>query len=74
MEKAKRNAEQTAAYLEERRRLVEEIKVKEKQLELIFIVKGLSFEEAEISKTSNRNIQEELVNFLKNWEKIQRTP
>jgi chromosome segregation ATPase len=46
MERGKRNGEQSAAYLEERRRLVEEIKVKEKQLELIFIVKSLSFEEA----------------------------
>jgi hypothetical protein len=51
---------------------LEEIKVKEKQLELIFIVRGLSFDETEISKSSNKNIQEELIAFLKNWEKIQR--
>lgn len=51
---------------------MEEIKVKEKQLELIFVLKGLNFDEAEISKSTNSSIQEELTNFLKSWEKIQR--
>jgi uncharacterized protein (DUF3084 family) len=66
-ERYKKSNEQTQAYLEERSRLIEEIKIKEKQLELIFVLKGLNFEETEISKTSNRNIQDELVGFLKNW-------
>jgi len=51
---------------------LEEIKIKEKQLELIFILKNLNFEEVEMSKSSNKNIQEEVINFLKNWDKIQR--
>ena len=41
--------------------------MKEKQLELIFILKGLDFDEAEISKNSNNNIQEEMMSFLKSW-------
>jgi len=46
---------------------MEEIKVKEKQLELIFILKGLNFDEAEISKSTNGSIQDELTTFLKRW-------
>lgn len=71
-EKTKKNNDQVQAYLAERHRLLEEIKIKEKQLDLIFVLKGLNFEEVEMSKTSNKNIQEEVVNFLKNWDKIQR--
>ena len=71
-ERTRKKNEQIQAYLEERRRLVEEIKIKEKQLELIFILKNLNFEEVEITKTSSSSIQEELTHFLKNWEKIQR--
>lgn len=66
-EKTRKKNDQIQAYLEERRRLLEEIKVKEKQFELIFILKGLNFEELEMSKTSNNSIQEELSSFLKNW-------
>jgi len=66
-ERSRKKSEQIQAYLEERRRLLEEIKVKEKQLELIFILKGLDFDEAEISKNSNNNIQEEMMSFLKSW-------
>jgi hypothetical protein len=71
-ERTKKNNDQIQAYLAERHRLMDEIKVKEKQLELIFVLKGLSFEEVEMSKSSNKNIQDEVVNFLKNWDKIQR--
>ena len=49
-----------------------EIKIKEKQLQLIFILKGLSFEEAEISKSCSDNMQEEMSNFMKNWQKLTR--
>jgi chromosome segregation ATPase len=71
-ERTKKNNDQVQAFLAERHRLLEEIKIKEKQLELIFVLKGLSFEEVEMSKSSNKNIQDEVVNFLKNWDKIQR--
>ena len=52
--------------------MLDDIKVKEKQLELIFVLKGLNFDEAELAKSSSANIQEELAAFIKNWEKIQR--
>ncbi len=66
-ERTRKNNDMIQAYLEERRRLMEEIKVKEKQLELIFILKGLNFDEAEISKSTNGSIQDELTTFLKSW-------
>jgi hypothetical protein len=71
-ERTKKNNDQIQAYLGERHRLLEEIKIKEKQLELIYVLKGLNFEEVEMSKSSNKNIQDEVINFLKNWDKIQR--
>ena len=73
-ERTRKKNDQIKAYLEERKRLLEEIKVKEKQLELIFVLKGLNLEEAEIAKSSNHSIQDELVSFLRNWDKIQRNP
>lgn len=71
-ERTKKNNDQIQAFLAERHRLLDEIKIKEKQLELIFVLKNLNFEEVEMSKSSNKNIQEEVINFLKNWDKIQR--
>jgi hypothetical protein len=56
-ERTRKKTDMIGAYLEERRRLLEEIKVKEKQLELIFILRNLNFEEVEISKTSNHSVQ-----------------
>lgn len=71
-DKTKKTNDQISSYLQERQRLLEEIKIKSKQLELIYILKGLNFEETEISKVSSKNIQEELMTFLKNWDQIQK--
>lgn len=71
-ERTRKSATQAQACLEERTRLTEEIRVREKQLELILVLRGLNFEEVEIARSSNANIQGELVAFLKSWEKIQR--
>lgn len=57
-ERTKKNNDQIQSFLGERHRLLEEIKIKEKQLELIFVLKGLNFEEVEMSKSSNKNLQE----------------
>lgn len=56
----------------ERERLVEDIKLKEKQLELVEILKSLNLEEVEISSSSNASIQDRLVDFMRDWETLNR--
>jgi hypothetical protein len=46
--------------------------VKVKQLDLVLILKGLNLEEVEMSKSSNANIQDRLVGFIRSWENLNR--
>ena len=54
-------------YSGEREKLAEDIKVKEKQLELILILRSLNLEEVEMSKSSSSHIQDKLIGFIRNW-------
>ena len=59
-------------YRNEKEKLTEDIKVKEKQLELILILRALNLEEVEMSKSSSSHIQDKLIGFIRSWEQLQR--
>ena len=72
-DKLRKNNDQTHTLTKECESLGEDMKIKEKQLELISILKSLSLEEVEISKSTSGTIQERLVNFMRSWESLQKS-
>lgn len=68
----KKEQDKIKAFKTERERLIEEIQIKEKQLELIEMLKSLNLEESLISNSSNSSIQDRLIDFMRSWETLNR--
>ena len=50
--------------------MLEEMKPREKQLELIEMLKSLNLDEAQICNSSSMNVQEVLIELMRNWETL----